>query len=72
MTHESDATALGRAAEEGNLGLVATQLLGVSEHGLPSGRRARVFVVLNSIEMSPEAGVGLDDTAEADMEQRNK
>jgi hypothetical protein len=72
MTHQSDTTALRSRAEEGNLGLVAPELLGVGQHGLPGGVVAGILVVLDRRQMGAESGICLDDAPPADLEEGNE
>jgi hypothetical protein len=72
MTHQSDTATLRSRAEESNLGLVATQLLGKGQHGLPGSIAARVPVVLDGGEMRTEGGIGLDDTTPSDLQNRDE
>ena len=72
MAHESDTATLGSGAEEGNLGLLLTELVGVELHGTPSGRRTSVLVVLEGGEVDTEASVSLDNASVANLEVRNQ
>jgi hypothetical protein len=72
VTHECDTTALGSRAEEGNLCLVAPELLSIRQHGFPGGIAAGVFVVLDRGQVGAEASIGLDNTSPADLEQRDE
>ena len=72
MTHESDATALGRAAEKGNLDLVGAQLLGKVGDGGPRARATGVLVILEGREVGAEASVSLNNAAPADLQKRDE
>lgn len=72
MAHESHTTTLGRGAEEGNLGLIAAELLGEGQHGLPRGNAACVPVVLDSSEVRAEGGISLDNSAPSDLQDRDE
>jgi len=72
VTHEGHTTALRGGAEEGDLGLVAPELLGIGQHGFPCGMATGVLVVLDRGQMGTEASVGLDDAAPADLEERDE
>jgi hypothetical protein len=72
VSHECNTTALGRRAEESNLGLLRTKLLGVDQHGFPSCGTAGIFVILNSGKVGTESGVGLNDATESDLEKGNE
>jgi len=72
VTHQGDTTALRGGAEEGNLDLVAAELLGEGQHGLPGGTAASVPVVLDSGQVRTESGIGLDDTTPSNLQDRDK
>ena len=72
MSHKGDTTALGSAAEEGDLDLVLAQSLGEAHSGLPGSAATGILVVLNGGEVGAESGVSLDDATEANLEQGNK
>lgn len=72
MTHEGDAAALRSGAEEGNLDLFLPQLVGVMHHGIPGRPTAGVFVVLGGHEVDSEAGIGLNNASEPDLQVRGE
>lgn len=69
MAHQSNTTALGRAAEEGHLDLAVAQLLAVVHHAVPGLLPAGRLVVFQTQHRSTEGRIRFDDAAEADLEQ---
>ena len=72
MAHESNATTLRSGAEESNLGLLRTQSIGIMHHAVPGGLATGIPVVLQSGEVDAESSISLDDTPEADLQQRDQ
>lgn len=72
VTHQSDTASLRSGAEESDLGLIASELLGVRQHGFPSRGAARILVVLDGGEVSAEASVGLDYASPPNLEKRDE
>lgn len=72
MSHESNTTTLGSGAEEGNLGLLGTEFVGIKHHAVPGGGSNSVLVVLDGGEMNAESGISLDNTSEADLHHRDQ
>lgn len=72
MTHESDTSALGSATEEGNLGLLLAESVGVELHGVPCGQAAGGFVIRDGGEVDSEASISLDNASPADLQQGNQ
>lgn len=69
VAHESNTAALGGGTEEGNAGLLGLQLISVLCKSGPCRLRARLAVVLQSVDVGSEASIGLDEAPEADLEQ---
>lgn len=72
MAHESDTSTLGGAAEEGDLGLLLSESVGVNLHGVPCGKATGGFVVSNGGEVDSETSISLDNAPPADLQQRNQ
>lgn len=70
MTHQGNTTPLRRAAEEGNLGLLAAQLFRILDSGSPGWWCTRILVILHRGEVRTKCCVSLNNATEADLEKR--
>ena len=70
MSHEGNTTTLWGSTEEGELGLLLTQLVGVELRSVPCGARAGILVVLEVCEMNTESCICLNDAPVADLKMR--
>lgn len=70
MSHEGNTTTLWGSTEEGELGLLLTQLVGVELRSVPCGTGAGILVVLEVCEMNAESCICLNDASVADLKMR--
>ncbi|KAL2293489.1 hypothetical protein FJTKL_05381 [Diaporthe vaccinii] len=69
MTHQGDTTPLRCATEEGNLGLLVAEPIGILNSRSPGWGCARILMVLYDGEVSTERGISLNDTAKANLKK---